>query len=436
MTNETPSKDDKPKGTTLEPTSAASTAAAKPPADFTPSSDKTAASKTAAPQPAAAKPPATTPSRGMGLFGTLLVAVIASALVAAVLVALAPRWTPLLGLAQPAAAPPAPAPAPPPDPRIAQLGERLDQLAARPVVDPAQAEATRTQLARLQEEIARLAKEQDATADALAQVADGIDDVKPQAGAADEAVLERLAKMEQQLAATAATLERLGAMRAELDTAVGQLARLGQIETRMSAAEKEAAERRGIDAKATEAARASAIVSLGTRLRQALAQGQDGAADLASLQSLAGQDEELRVAIEALTPLAGKKTATLVELRQRFPAMAREIIAADAGDQAASWWEKALARLQNLVSVRRTGPDVTGEDAEARVAQAEAALQAGRLDQAVAALKPLTGQAAKAAAPWIAEAETALAAQAAAERIVTRGTALLGQAGGTTPATR
>lgn len=450
MTSSDQPKDAKPMGTPLEPTSVASAAASSRPSEAKPAETKpldskptdskpidskptdsksavSAASKAPPPRPEPKPAPPSAPRRGLGLIGVALVALIVSAIVAGALIVAAPRWTPMLGAAK---APPAQ------DPRVAELAARLDQLAARPAADPTQTDAVRTQIAKLQEEFARLAKEQEATADALAQVASEIDDIKPEATPTNDAVQQRLAKLEQQLADAGTALERLRVMRADLDAAVTQLNKVAQVETRVAAMEKDVAAQRGVDAKATDAARAGAIVSLGTRLRQALTQGQDGAADLAALKTLAGDDAELTTPLTALAPLAGKPLATSESLRQRFPAVAREIVAADAGDQAGSWWEKALARLQNLVSVRRTGPNVAGEDAEARVAQAEAALQAGRLDQAVAALKPLTGQAAKAAAPWLADAETLLAAQASADRIVARGAALLSQATGRAPATR
>lgn len=438
----------KPMGTPLEPTSAASAAASRPadttkpvepkaadtkPSTAEPADTKPAASSATATQPpprSEAKPvPPAAPRRGMGFAGVAAVALVVSAIVAAGLIVLAPRWMAMVSSA------------PAPDPRVAELSARLDQLAARPVGDAAQSETLRAQIAKLQEELARLSKEQDATANALAQVAGEIDDIKPAQGTeGSEALQQRLAKLEQQLADAGGALERIRAMRGELDALVSELGksadRSARLDTRLGAVEKDAAERRGVDSKAVDAARAAAIVSLGTRVRQAVTQGQDSAADLASLKVLAAEDGDLAAPIAALTPLAGKPLATAEALRQRFPIVAREIVTADAGDQAGSWWEKALARLQNLVSIRRTGPDVAGENAEARVAQAEAALQAGRLDQAVAALKPLTGQAAKAAAPWLADAEALLAAQAAADKIVARGAVLLSQTTGRAPATR
>ncbi|MGE0152610.1 MAG: mitofilin family membrane protein [Reyranellaceae bacterium] len=436
---------DKPMGTTLEPTSAASKARAEPKTpqpDATPMESKPASTSPSKP----ASPPTpslpSSPSRGMGFLGVLVLAVIVSGIVAGALIYFAPRWTPLLGL-HPAPAPSAaPAPqAPAADPRVAELAARLDQLAARPAADPAQGATLRAQIGKLQDDLAKLAKEQEATADALAQVAGEIDDIKPgDAAPANEAMLQRLARLEQQMGELAAAVERLRALRGELDAMVGELGKMAErsarTDGRLSELEKAAAVQRDADRGAVDAARAAAIVSLGTRLRHAVAQGHDVAADLAALKTLAGEDAELTAPIEALAPRAESKLATPETLRQRFPAVAREIIAADATDQAGEWWEKALARLQNLVSIRRTGPDVTGEDAEARVAQAEAALAAGRLEQAVAALKPLAGQAAKAAAPWLADAEAVLAAQAAADRIVARGAALLSHTTGAPPATR
>ena len=180
----------KPMGTPLEPTSAASAAAssrpadtakptdpkateAKPasakPADTKPAASSTAAS-TATPRSEAKPVPPAAPRRGMGFAGVAVVALIVSAVVAAGLIVLAPRWMPMVSSA------------PASDPRVAELSTRLDQLAARPVGDPAQSEALRAQIAKLQDELARLSKEQDATADALAQVAGEIDDIKPPQG--------------------------------------------------------------------------------------------------------------------------------------------------------------------------------------------------------------------------------------------------------------
>lgn len=450
----------KPAGTPLEPTSAtssasASAAAGRPdaakndsPKSDAPKSDaaKAAAAKAgespskssvpsspakpagAAPAAGSSAATAAAPRRGLGLAGVAIVALVVSIVVALALIATAPRWTPLVpGLARDV--PPAAATgSAQPDPRIAELAARIEQLASRPSPAPA-SESVGADVAGLREELARLAGAQKATADALAK----IESSGAAAGASvdTDAIVGRLAKLEQEFAGTSPALERARSLRGEMDALIAELGKVGErdakIEAQVDALGKAVTEQRNVDARAADAARAAAIVALGARLRQAVSQGQDAAPDLAALKNFAGSDSELTAAMTALAPASGKALATQDRLRQRFPAVARDIVAADAGDQAGTWWEKALARLQNLVSVRRTGPGIEGETAEARVAQAEAALDAGRLDQAVAALKPLTGQAAREAAPWLADAEALLAAQAAADRIVARGAALLAQ---------
>lgn len=438
----------RPAGTPLEPVgptgSAASTAkpadaAAKPSAASAAGAgpaakpDEKPAAKTAARPAAASTPASASPRRGMGVAGVAMVALVVSIVVAGVLIATAPRWTKLVpGMAAPAA--PAPAPAQP-DPRIAELATRIEQLASRPSGDAGASQTLSSQIAALREELTRLAGAQKNASETLAR----LEATPPAAAAVDLAPLrERLDRLQQELQDAVPTLDRTRGLRGEMDALIAELGKVGErnaaIDGRLAEIEKAAAAQRDMDRRAVEAAKAAAIVALGARLRQEVAQGQDTAAALAALRPLAAGDEELTAAVAALPQ--GAAPATLEQLRQRFPAVAREIVTADAGDQAGTWWEKAWARVQNLVSVRRTGPGIEGEDAEARVAQAEAALKAGRLDQAVAALKPLGGQAAKEAAPWLADAEKLMAAQAAADRIVARGAALLARDPGPQPATR
>ena len=441
----------RPAGTPLEPVGpAGSTASAAKPAEATAKSsaasaagagpaakpdDKPAAKPAARPAAASTALPASAAARrGMGVAGVAIVALVVSIVVAGVLIATAPHWTKLVpGMA----AQPAPTPAPAqPDPRIAELAARIEQLASRPSDDAGASQALAPQIAALREEFDRLAGVQKSASETLARL-----EATPPAAGGDVdlgPLRERIGRLEQELQDAVPTLDRTRGLRGEMDALIAELGKLGErnaaIDGRLAEIEKAASAQRDMDRRAVEAAKAAAIVALGARLRQEVAQGQDTAPALAALRPLAAGDEELTAATAALPQ--GPAPATLEQLRQRFPAVAREIVTADAGDQAATWWEKSWARVQNLVSVRRTGPGIEGEDAEARVAQAEAALKAGRLDQAVAALKPLGGQAAKEAAPWLADAEKLLAAQAAADRIVARGAALLARESISQPATR
>jgi hypothetical protein len=88
-----------------------------------------------------------------------------------------------------------------------------------------------------------------------------------------------------------------------------------------------------------------------------------------------------------------------------------------------------MLKLSELVSVRPVGEDVEGDDAAARVARAEAVLAKGDLAGAVAELEGLTGQAAEAAAPWLADARARLDAEAALAALQSIAVARLAPAG-------
>jgi hypothetical protein len=77
----------------------------------------------------------------------------------------------------------------------------------------------------------------------------------------------------------------------------------------------------------------------------------------------------------------------------------------------APWTDRVLGRLSQVVSLRRVGAEVAGEDATARAARAEA--NADDLEAAVAVLEGLEGAPAEAAASWLAQARARLAAEAA-----------------------
>ena len=77
---------------------------------------------------------------------------------------------------------------------------------------------------------------------------------------------------------------------------------------------------------------------------------------------------------------------------------------------------QALTRMASLVTIRRT--DATGGDGlDAHLVQAETALAAGDLTAAIAAVKRLDGDPAKAASAWLAEAEARAAVDAAVRTV-------------------
>lgn len=163
------------------------------------------------------------------------------------------------------------------------------------------------------------------------------------------------------------------------------------------------------------------------RLRQAVEQGSSYAGALDGLQRLLDKAALPEAANAALLTLDAHKTEGVISafaLRDGFAERIDDIIDAEAADADASWWDRTLVRLENMVTVRPTG-DVKGRDAPAVVARAEAALNRGEVDRAVTELQALSPNAAVAAADWLQQARTR---QSVLGAVDTLETALLDQA--------
>ena len=187
--------------------------------------------------------------------------------------------------------------------------------------------------------------------------------------------------------------------------------------------EQLAASRTDADRRATDNARAAAAIALSARLRQTVDVGAPFEHELALLEPLAKSDPRFAPPVDVLRPIAATGAPSRASLRAEYPAMAKAALAADVVDDSVG--ERALAALKSLVSVRRVGSDVAGETVEARLARAEAALQAGDFTAAVKLVKTFSGKPAEAAKAWLARAETYLAAQDALDRLSVLGVALL-----------
>jgi hypothetical protein len=141
-------------------------------------------------------------------------------------------------------------------------------------------------------------------------------------------------------------------------------------------------------------------------LRLALGRGGPFAADLAAIKPFLGDPAPDGYA--ALQALAGTGLPTLTELRRRWPDTVRAVMRAAGTHPDHDWWEKALARLQSLVVVRRIGAPA-GDEADAVLARAESRLELNDLAGAVAELKALPPAPAAAARPWLDLADRRLA---------------------------
>jgi len=164
---------------------------------------------------------------------------------------------------------------------------------------------------------------------------------------------------------------------------------------------------------AADSAHRARLIAL-ANLRIAAQGGGPFAAELAAAQTLSGDDVAMKDALLTLGDSARSGLPTTAALAERFDhSVAPAILRSPGDDPNAGWWQQMRARLGQLVVVRRIGPGAASprDAAEAAVTKADAALRAGDLAAAVAALDALPGQAAKAAAPWLARARQRLTAE-------------------------
>ena len=188
----------------------------------------------------------------------------------------------------------------------------------------------------------------------------------------------------------------------------------------------EASARNAGEQKAMSAARASALIGIAARLSAAVDSGLPFATDLALLTPLAQGDAKLTESAAALQTYAQNGVASRPALVAEFPAVAKAALADDLADD--SFGERLLGKVRGLVSLRRVGNDVEGDGTEAKLARAEAALEAGDLPKAVALVKTLPPPTARATAGWLSRAEAHLSAKQAADQISSQAVTLLGSA--------
>ena len=296
---------------------------------------------------------------------------------------------------------------------------KLEQAGAAPATDAAPAAA----LTALDGRVGRL--EQAGQGGATAQAAD--------AGAL-AALGDRLAKLEQAAGQTAAQTDAAQKAR-QGDTAT--LASLGE---RLGRLEQASGQVQSADeaAQKAQAADTQTLASLDARVGR-LEQGEGAAqgavsgaardatrairleAAAAALQ--AGEPlGELPDAPPALARYATVAPPTEAALRAEFPRVAEAARAASQPDVARrSFLDRALARLQQSVVVRQGDHVVVGDPAAGVLARAQASVAAGDLKTAADTLGALTGAAADAVRPWVAQARGLVDARAALATMAAHG---------------
>ncbi len=402
-------------------------------------SDTPSSPETAAPPASPVAPPPVQVRRGLGVIGAFITGLVASSLVLAGALISLPYWPAeirALWQGQGAAAvPPAPA---------LDLQQVRQDAAA---VANASVEAAKREIsARLDD----LDKRVRAASAAAAERPGSPASSGPDPAIADlrrkiEALESRPAAPEAATPAPAATQagpspeqeKELATLRLELATmrntvqTIDQTVAVQRDQTKLLAeavdkARGEASARNAGEQKAVSAARASALIGIAARLSAAVESGLPFATDLALLTPLAQGDAKLTESAAALQTYAQTGVASRPALVAEFPAVAKAALADDLADD--SFGERLLGKVRGLVSLRRVGNDVEGDGTEAKLARAEAALEAGDLAKAVALVKTLPPPTARATAGWLSRAQAHLAAKQAADQISSQAVTLLGSA--------
>lgn len=354
------------------------------------------------PEPKTIEAPVVSPRRGVGVFGAFVIGLVAAVIVLAAALLSLPHWPQearTLWRGPIAAPPPPPAPAPAP----------------APVIDTAALDAAKRELSARLDDLDKRVRGAAATA---AQA-----DRPPTSDPAIAELRRKLEALESRPAAedTSAIKSEIVALRAALQSLDQVVAgHKASVDKAAAAAQASA----GNEQKALAAARGSAVIGIAARISAALTAGLPFTTDLALLQPLAQGDAKLGELIAALQPRAATGVISKATLSAVFPQMAKAVLAEDLADD--SFWQRLLGKLKGLVSLRRVGADVPGDSVEAKLARAEAAMEAGDLAKAVEIVKSLPPQTAQATASWLAAAEAHLAAQRAVDQLAAQAVSLLG----------
>jgi len=402
-------------------------------------SDTPSSPETAAPPASPVTPPPVQARRGLGVVGAFITGLVASSLVLAGALISLPYWPAeirALWRGQGAASvPPAPA---------LDLQQVRQDAAA---VANASVEAAKREIsARLDDLDKRVRAASAAAAERPANpTSSGPDPAIADLRRKIEALESRAAAPEAATPAPAPTQagpspeqeKELATLRLELATmrntvqTIDQTVAVQRDQTKLLAeavdkARGEASARNTGEQKAVSAARASALIGIAARLSAAVESGLPFATDLALLTPLAQGDAKLTESSAALQTYAQNGVASRPALVAEFPAVAKAALADDLADD--SFGERLLGKVRGLVSLRRVGNDVEGDGTEAKLARAEAALEAGDLAKAVALVKTLPAPTARATAGWLSRAQAHLAAKQAADQISSQAVTLLGSA--------
>lgn len=289
--------------------------------------------------------------------------------------------------------------------RVQAIGQAGDT--ARPDADMSAFESRLAEVEKVAGAIAAL-EARIAAAEKAAVPADALTALESRIAAAEQAMIpaSAIAALEARVAAVEQAAATLGALAPRLDAMDKAVAVLPDIEARLAALE--AAQTARGEARGDAAALALAAAGL----RRAVGAGESFADTLVLARKFAGDDGATLAALERLDAVAAKTVPTEAALRASFDAAADAARDALRGEGRTDWSGRALARLEGVVTVRRSDPQ--GDGPEAAVTRAGQRLAAGDLAGADAALATLDGAAAAALKDWRTRAGIRLDALAAA----------------------
>jgi len=230
-----------------------------------------------------------------------------------------------------------------------------------------------------------------------AQIAKGLTDLQVAAGGR-ELLAQSIRDIQSTTAATQGEVDRLAtqvtADRARLDTA-----------------------EKALSDKRQEGLRAEAAILGVGQLRAALATSRPYESQLSSLRALVGGDAEMIAQLDQLQTNAESGVPTAEDLTREFNRLAPDIVRSAVVGDGQSWWRQALYHLQSVISIRRVGEMVPGDEVDAIVARAGGKLEEEDIQGAIDGLAALKGLPAETAAPWIAEAKQRIVADQAVSEL-------------------
>ena len=237
------------------------------------------------------------------------------------------------------------------------------------------------------------------------------------------------------LSSQAKQLTAVSARLATLEAAIGNSARLEDLSKRLNMLEGRTAEANSVLALSdrvtvleTTARRTMVEQSANVALLMAIAQwreamlaGHPFALELQTAKALAARAGNIVIDDADFAETAARGVPTTAELVRRFgPTAAATVRAGAIPDDTAAWYRRILDRIFAIVTVRRLDGDAAGVSVSAILARAERRLAEGNLGAVVDEMNGLTGNAANAAASWLALAKARVAGEAAAASAATK----------------